>query len=85
MARDDRRMHGSNKPGWDPGRGHERHEEPVRLGDPEPGDERPVLRGDSAVPERRPTSTLDPVQPSALGGNVATRSRTARQRADRRS
>ena len=76
MARDDRRMHGGNTPGLVPGRGHERREEPVRLGEREPGTEPPDLTGDAAMPEET-GSTTDRHQPSVLGGDVATRSGTA--------
>lgn len=75
MATDDRRMHGGNTPGMVPGRGHERHEEPVRLGQPEPG-------ADPLPPEDGPTRDLKrdlesgDDQESALGGHVATRSAT---------
>jgi hypothetical protein len=50
MARDDERMHGGNTPGMVPGRGHERSEEPVRLGEREPGAPAPDTTGDAAIP-----------------------------------
>lgn len=72
MSKDDPRMHGHNTPGMVGGRGHERHEEPVRLNHPEPGE-------DGAPTDRSDTtgSMRDRHQPSALGGETATRSGTA--------
>lgn len=69
---DDRRMHG-NTPGLVGGRGHERHEEPVRLDHPEPGEDQPgTTGGDDRLDA---TSDMDDLhQPSALGGETATRS-----------
>lgn len=71
---DDQRMHGGNTPGMAPGRGHERHEEPVRLDHPEPGDD-----ASKAGTETGDTTSdmRDRHQPSALGGETATRSSTA--------
>lgn len=78
MARDDQRMHGHNTPGMVSGRGHERDEEPVRLGEREPGASGPDGGGDAAVPPGRAVdSTAEGEQGSALGGHVATRSGTA--------
>jgi len=76
MADDDRRMHGDNTPGLVKGRGHERHEDPVRLNHPEPGEDKPLGAGEHAPP--RGDSMRDRHQPSALGGEVATRSNTTR-------
>jgi hypothetical protein len=53
MAQDDRRMHGGDTPGLVPGRGHEHGEEPVRLGEREPGAPAPDLTGDAAIPAPR--------------------------------
>ncbi len=74
MAKDDQRMHGGDTPGLVPGRGHERHEEPVRLGDREPGETDMAMTDTDA---EEPGSTRDRSQESALGGDVATRSSTA--------
>jgi len=68
--RGDERMHGGDTPGLVPGRGHERHEEPVRLGDREPG----ASNDDEAAPERDGSD--------ALGGEAAARSGTARSPED---
>ena len=86
MARDDQRMHGHNTPGLVPGRGHERHEEPVRLGRKEPGAKAPDLTGDAEVPDGRiAPSAAGHDQESALGGHVATRSGTARTPRDKKA
>ena len=77
MARDDERMHGHNTPGMVPGRGHEHAEEPVRLGEREPGSEAPKPVGDAAIPRDAGSSTEDREEESALGGHTATRSGTA--------
>lgn len=66
---DDRRMHGHDTPGLVPGRGHERHEEEVRLNHPEPGEEQPPAVHDDTTDDMR-----DRHQPSALGDETATRS-----------
>ena len=66
---DDQRKHGGTTPGMVPGRGHERHEEPVRLNHPEPGEERSGMKG-KARDDMDPSG--DHGQDSALGGHVAT-------------
>jgi len=63
-------MHQGSKPGMVPGRGQERHEEPVRLDRDAPGAP-PASTGDDSQTE----TTRDSDQPSALGGRVATRSK----------
>ena len=71
---DDKRMHGGDTPGMVGGRGHERHEDPVRLNHPEPGEEQP---GTPGSPEGRLDSASDMRDrhlPSALDGETATRS-----------
>ncbi|PTQ13176.1 hypothetical protein CLG96_03345 [Sphingomonas oleivorans] len=75
----DQRKHGHNYPGLAPGRGHERHETPMRLDNAEPGRDQPDLTGDAAIPAgaKAVSSTADREQPSVLGGDVATRSGTA--------
>lgn len=79
MSTDDRRMHGGNTPGLVPGRGHERHEEPVRLGRAEPGATPEAPDGDTeTLPGTRAVSqTAGQPEDSALSGHVATRSGTA--------
>lgn len=72
MAKDDIRMHGGNTPGMVGGRGHERHEEEVRLNHPEPGESTVPMAGSEETDAMR-----DRHQPSALGGETATRSGTA--------
>lgn len=70
---DDKRMHGHNTPGMVGGRGHERHEEPVRLNHKEPGEDQPGTTGGGNRLDT--TSDMDELnQPSALGGHTATRS-----------
>jgi hypothetical protein len=75
MSKDDRRMHGGDTPGLAGRRGHERHEEPVRLdGRPEPGSSRPVLDGPA---EDLLKGRVEPDEASAdgapAGGGVAGR------------
>lgn len=80
---DDKRMHGGNTPGMVGGRGHERHEEPVRLNHPEPGEDQPGTTGKAAMTDT--TSDMDDLhQPSALGGGTATRSVKERSSGDDR-
>ena len=81
MSKDDTRKHGGNTPGMVGGRGHERHEEPVRLNHPEPGEEQPGMKGQ---PVDTTSDVHDRHQPSALGGETATRSGTARTPEDER-
>lgn len=71
MSTDDTRMHGGNTPGLVPGRGHERHEEPVRTdGTREPGEAAPNLDG--------PTEDLlRDRDESARSGTIATDNRDA--------
>ncbi|RHW16754.1 hypothetical protein D1610_13570 [Sphingomonas gilva] len=73
----DRRMHEGRKPGLDEEREHERHEEPV---DGLAGRERGVAAEGGEVSDMR-----DREQPSALGGDVATRSGTAETPEDERA
>lgn len=68
MATDDKRMHGGNTPGLVPGRGHERHEAPVRLGVVEPGADDPPLDGPAQDLIRDLNAGGE--QGSALGGHV---------------
>lgn len=68
---DDRRMHEGDKPGLAPERGHERHEDTVAEGD-NIGREEAEAGGSGGA-----DSVTDREQPSALGGDVATRSGTA--------
>ena len=80
---DDKRMHGGNTPGMVGGRGHERHEEPVRLNHPEPGEDQPGTTGEASATDT--TSDMgDLHQPSALGGETATRSVEERSSGDDR-
>ncbi|WP_315761095.1 hypothetical protein [Sphingomonas sp. Y38-1Y] len=74
MAEDDRRMHEGDTPGLNPGRGHERHEEPVTAADA-------IGADDDNAPPDGPVGDVDAVgdgqdQDSALGGDVATQSGT---------
>lgn len=71
---DDQRMHGGGTPGMVGGRGHERHEEPVRLDHPEPGEDQPGKTGHKPDPLDTTADMDDLHQPSALGGETATRS-----------
>ena len=71
---DDKRMHGHNRPGMVGGRGHERHEEPVRLDHPEPGEDQPGLAGQGSPRGDTTSDMRDRHQPSALGSDTATRS-----------
>ena len=66
---DDQRMHGGNTPGMTGGRGHERHEEPVRLNHDEPGEDQPKSEAGDTTSDMR-----DRHQPSALGSETSTRS-----------
>lgn len=78
---DDKRKHGGNTPGTVPGRGHERHEEPVRLNHPEPGEDQPGMKGRA---RNDMDDAADHEQDSALGGHVATTSGLATTPADER-
>ena len=73
MAKDDIRMHGGNTPGMNPGRGHERHEDPVASGDAI-GTEPEMPRDGDQRDAEAAGSTTDREQDSALGGHTATRS-----------
>ena len=79
MSTDDKRLHGGNTPGMVPGRGHQRHEEPVRLGRPEPGTaaDAPVDGPTQDMVRDLDRNAADQGQDSALGGHVGTRSGTA--------
>ena len=78
---DDKRMHGGNTPGMVGGRGRERHEEPVRLNHPEPGEDQPGTTGKAEMTDT--TSDMEDLhQPSALGGETATRSAKERSSDD---
>jgi len=69
----DRRMHEGRKPGLDAKREQTRHEEPVRLDGDNSEDE--LIDFDRGRRKDQPDAS-EP-QPSALGGDVATRSATA--------
>ena len=80
MSKDNARMHGHNTPGMVGGRGHERHEDPVRLNHPEPGEDQPGMKGQ----RREETGDMREEQPSALGGHTATPTSTERTPKDER-
>lgn len=71
---DDKRMHGGNTPGMVGGRGHERHEDPVRLNHPEPGEGQPGTPGSVGGRLDTTSDMRDRHQPSTLGSETATRS-----------
>lgn len=79
MSNDEVRKHGHNTPGMVGGRGHERHEDEVRLNHPEPGEDGVTMAGAEST-----SSMRDRHQPSALGGETATRSGTAQTPQDER-
>ena len=80
MSKDNARMHGGNTPGMVSGRGHERHEDPVRLNHPESGEDQPGMKG-QRVEE---TGEMRKAQPSALGGHTATTTGTEQTPKDER-
>ncbi len=81
MSKADIRKHGGNTPGMVGARGHERHEEPVRLNHPEPGEDQPGMKGQSM----EATGDMhDRHQPSTLGSETATTTGTARTPDDER-
>lgn len=86
MARDDQRMHGGNTPGLVPGRGHERHEDPVteadRIGAGEDADRRGT---NDDLPSKAGEDVTGGAPASALGGEVATRSGTQETPDDERT
>jgi hypothetical protein len=69
----DRRMHQGRKPGLDAKRDRTRHEEPVRLD----GDNSEDGLIDFERDRQDDQAEANEAQPSALGGDVATRSGTA--------
>jgi hypothetical protein len=71
MSKDQVRMHGHNTPGM-AHRGHEHHEDEVRLNHHEPGEANVPQVGKEAT-----SSMRDRDQESVLGGTTATRSSTA--------
>lgn len=84
---DDQRMHGGNTTGLEPGRGHERREQPYTpeadaIGTEQDPRARVAHGGHGPANEDR---TDAPPGESALGGDVATRSGTGETPADERA